>query len=168
MEENRPVTNIQFSGDDRLISTVFPIEEQLFGHRGALCMIQEAPKVFDNDHTTIDLIVESPVFLRLAPLSTSELRILYHLAKGKTTQQIASDLFRSNKTVENQISNMHKKLGTSSRGQLVQFASGRGIEKYTPDQWETIITSVRTDFDATGGANKAAKPNTDDSEPTGD
>lgn len=138
--ENRPVSNIQFNGDDRMLSTVFPIDEESFGHKGVLCLIQEAPKTYTLELGDVESIIQSPVFTKLATLSTAELRVLYYLANGNTTQEIAERLFRSIKTVENQISSIHKKVGTATRGELVNFASGRGIEKYTPEEWESIIT----------------------------
>lgn len=146
IEENRPVTNIQFTGDDRMLSMIFPIDEEAFGHKGVLCMIQEAPRGDNLKLKEIETVVQSPVFVQLAALSTAELRVLYYLARGNSTQQISEKLFRSTKTVENQISNIHRKIGTKSRGELVQFASGRGIEKYTPDEWESIITTARAEF----------------------
>ena len=146
INENRPVSNIQFNGDDRMISTIFPIDEESFGHKGVLCMIQEAPKTYTIELDEVEHIVKSPVFSKLAPLSTAELRVLYYLASGSSTQEISSQLFRSMKTIENQISSIHKKLGTSSRGELVKFASGRGIERYSPEEWESIITGSISTF----------------------
>ena len=154
IEEQRPVTNIQFNGDDRMLSIVFPIDEESFGYKGVLCMIQEAPRVLDADLDVIDTVVESPVLVRLASLSTAELRVLYYLAHGNTTQQISKSIFRSTKTIENQIASIHRKVGTATRGELVQFASGRGIEKYTPDEWEAIINSERSEYEI-------AKPESD-------
>jgi DNA-binding CsgD family transcriptional regulator len=146
INEHRPVSNIQFNGDDRMLSTVFPIDEESFGHKGVLCMIQETPKTYPIELDDVDTIIQSPVFTKLASLSTAELRVLYYLANGNTTQEISERLFRSTKTIENQISSIHKKIGTATRGELVKFASGRGIEKYTPDEWESIITAPSSIF----------------------
>jgi DNA-binding CsgD family transcriptional regulator len=147
IEERRPVTNIQFNGDSRTLSIVFPIDKESFGHSGVLCMIQEAPRVIDHDLDIIDTIIKSPVLNRLVSLSIAELRILYYLAGGNSTTQISKTLSRSAKTIENQIASIHKKVGTTTRGELVQFVCGRGIEKYTPDEWEAIINSERAQFE---------------------
>lgn len=144
METQRPIRSIQFSADDRMLSILFPINEHAFGHKGVLCMLQEDPVITDINPMEIDVIVKSAVLNQLAALTTSELRVLYHLACGRSTLEISEQLFRSNKTVENHIANIHNKIGTKSRGELVQFASGRGLKKYTPEEWEAIITNPVT------------------------
>ncbi len=144
METQKPIRSIQFSADDRMLSILFPINERAFGHKGVLCMLQEDPAITDIDPLEIDVILESPVLDKLAALSTAELRVLYHLACGRTTFEISKQLFRSTKTIENHIASIHNKIGTKSRGELVQFASGRGLKKYSPEEWEAIITNPVT------------------------
>ena len=98
IEENRPVTNIQFTGDDRMLSMIFPIDEEAFGHKGVLCMIQEAPRGDNLKLEAIETVVQSPVFVQLAALSTAELRVLYYLARGNSTQQISENRPKPSKT----------------------------------------------------------------------
>lgn len=141
LSSKKPVRSIQFSADDRMLSILFPIDEQAFGYKGVLCLIQEAPEITEMDPSEIDVMVQSPVLDRLAALSTAELRVLYHLACGRSTLEISKQLFRSTKTIENHIASIHNKIGSKSRGELVQFASGRGLKKYTPEEWEAIITN---------------------------
>lgn len=68
-------------------------------------------------------------------LTEREIEILQHLAKGKSNQQIADDLYLSERTVRTHITNILGKLGLSNRTQAVLFALREGIAsiQYTRD-----------------------------------
>ena len=72
--------------------------------------------------------------------STAEMRVMYYIARGLSTREIASELHRSERTIENHIGSIHAKLNTSSRAQLVKYAVDRGIHGFPVEHWECIIT----------------------------
>ena len=55
-------------------------------------------------------------------LTERELEVLLHLAKGKTNQEIADDLFIALKTVKTHVSNLLSKLEVQDRTQAVIYA----------------------------------------------
>lgn len=71
---------------------------------------RERMKKFENDNPTID------------NLTKSELNILRMIADGKTSKDIADELFISFKTVENHRSNISNKLGLKGAHSLLKFA----------------------------------------------
>ena len=60
---------------------------------------------------------------RLAALSPQEHRILDLLAEGKTNRQIAAEIFLSEKTVKNYVSNLLTKMGMSRRTEAAVYAA---------------------------------------------
>jgi NarL family two-component system response regulator LiaR len=60
-------------------------------------------------------------------LTEREIEILQHLAQGKSNQDIADDLFLSERTVRTHITNILGKLGLSNRTQAVLYALSEGI-----------------------------------------
>jgi NarL family two-component system response regulator LiaR len=68
-------------------------------------------------------------------LTEREIEILQHLAQGKSNQNIADDLFLSERTVRTHITNILGKLGLSNRTQAVLYALREGIAHipYTRD-----------------------------------
>lgn len=78
--------------------------------------------------------VMSKVLRLLRPAPTSgdaltrrELDVLRSLAEGRTTQQIAAELFVSHNTVRNHISSLIRKLGAHSRLEAVSTAARTGL-----------------------------------------
>lgn len=71
---------------------------------------RERMKKFENDNPTLD------------NLTKSELNILRMIAEGKTSKDIADELFISFKTVENHRSNISNKLGLKGAHSLLKFA----------------------------------------------
>ena len=58
-------------------------------------------------------------------LSAQEQRILEHIAEGKTNRQIATEMYLSEKTVKNYVSNLLTKLGMHRRTEAAVFAVKR-------------------------------------------
>lgn len=58
-------------------------------------------------------------------LTKRELEILQHLSQGKTSTQIAEQLFRSPKTIRNHIENIYKKLQAHSKVEAIEEARKR-------------------------------------------
>ena len=63
----------------------------------------------------------------LAGLTRRELEVLQLVARGHTNQETADRLFVSVKTIETHRANIMRKLGVSSRAQLVRFALDNGL-----------------------------------------
>jgi NarL family two-component system response regulator LiaR len=55
-------------------------------------------------------------------LTASERKILSLIGKGKSSKEIAEELFISSKTVENHRSNICKKLGITGNSALLKYA----------------------------------------------
>ncbi len=64
---------------------------------------------------------------RLASLSAREVEILHLIGKGLSRAQVAAELSRSAKTIDRHQERMTKKLGLSSRTDLVRFAIREGL-----------------------------------------
>ncbi len=65
-----------------------------------------------------------------ANLSERELDVLNLIAQGKTNADIAKDLFLSEKTIRNYISNIFMKLGVTNRVEAALFAVNNRIQDY--------------------------------------
>jgi NarL family two-component system response regulator LiaR len=68
-------------------------------------------------------------------LTEREVEILQHMALGQTNQEIADELFLSERTVRTHVTNILAKLGLSNRTQAVLYALREGIAHidYTKD-----------------------------------
>ncbi|MHB1128036.1 MAG: response regulator transcription factor [Bacillota bacterium] len=58
----------------------------------------------------------------LEQLTSQEKKVLTLIAEAKTNQEIADELFLSEKTVRNYVSNIFKKLDFANRSQAVVYA----------------------------------------------
>lgn len=61
-------------------------------------------------------------------LSTREREVLQHVARGHTYKAIGAELFISQKTVENHVRNILKKLHLNRKQELIRYALEKGIE----------------------------------------
>jgi len=69
----------------------------------------------------------------LTRLTLREQEVLEHLTIGKSVKEIAEDLGRSPHTVHDHVKSLHRKLGASSRGELIARALGRlGVDLPAP------------------------------------
>jgi DNA-binding NarL/FixJ family response regulator len=138
-QTGRPQAYYQFGADKRLLCRAFPCDESSFGQPVVLVMVQEAPMGTRLESDERLPVLSTPCLDELSALSPSELRALYHLAKGLSTADIAERLCRATKTVEKHIESIHRKLGTSSRAEIVRLATERGLQAFETDEWEAII-----------------------------
>lgn len=136
-------SHYQFSADMRVLSTIFPLDEEAFGHKGVLAVIKDAPVNVRLNTDEEIRVLSSPHLGKLGALSQRELEVLHYLAKGIKTSRIAEDLHRAVKTVENHINSIHTKLGTTSRAELVRYTSERGIQSFTDEEWMNIVRGAR-------------------------
>jgi DNA-binding NarL/FixJ family response regulator len=62
-------------------------------------------------------------------LTRAELRVLQRVAAGKTTGEIADELFVAEKTVKNHLANIYRKLGVKNRSHAVSEGYRQGLLK---------------------------------------
>jgi DNA-binding NarL/FixJ family response regulator len=65
-------------------------------------------------------------------LTDQEIRILSHLAEGKTNKDIAKNIFLSEKTVRNYVSSILSKLSLSTRAEAAAFAVKHNVNDHLP------------------------------------
>lgn len=130
---------VQFGADRRLVCRVVPIDRVAFGYTGALCMIMEAPLIAPRSESETLRVLKFPHLSVLSVLTNAELRTLYDLACGNSNTMTAERQFRSVRTIENHVEAIHRKLGTPTRSALVRFATERGVQGFTADEWDTIV-----------------------------
>ncbi len=137
-------SHYQFSADARVLCTVFPLDEEAFGHRGIFAVVKDAPvntRLCDCHDIEV---LSTPNLLQLGVLSSRELEILHYVATGMSTHEIAELVCRADKTVEHHVNSIHGKLGTHSRAQLVRYASERGIQSFSAMEWTSIVRGARS------------------------
>jgi len=65
-----------------------------------------------------------------AGLTEQELRVLAHVAEGKTNREIADALFLGEGTVRNYVSNILKKLGLNNRAEAAAYAVEHNLKEF--------------------------------------
>jgi DNA-binding CsgD family transcriptional regulator len=143
MESGVVQSHFRLMDDTRVISTVYPLDESAFGHKGVFILVQDA-SVHSKFLEGYDIpMIASSNLYKLEPLTARELEVLHHVASGLSTRQIADRLHRAEKTVEHHINAIHSKLDTSSRAQLVRWASERGIQSFSEVEWSELVMGVQ-------------------------
>lgn len=69
----------------------------------------------------------------LAVLTDQERKILSHIAEGKTNKEIAEEVFLSDKTVKNYVSNILSKLNLRRRSEAAAFLAERRTKGQDPE-----------------------------------
>ena len=98
----------------------------------ALDTIVEAIRAASRGETWLSKRVQEKVVRRAigkeeAPLTERELEVLRLMAKGWSNRQIAKQLFISEGTVKNHVTNIYAKLGVHSRAEAVAWAWQQGL-----------------------------------------
>lgn len=112
---------------------VFPLDVAAFGARGVFLIASQLLPTEPSSHAA-----PSPDLGDLSHLSRRELEVLYWLAQGLDSHEIAAKIARSSHTVQDHIKSLHAKLRVSTRGELVALAVSRGIPAFTPQTWQRI------------------------------
>lgn len=144
MESGVTKSHYQLSADARVLCTIFPLDEEAFGHRGIFAVVKDAPVNTRLCECHDIEVLSTPNLLQLGILSPRELEILHYVATGMSTHEIADLVCRADKTVEHHVNSIHGKLGTHSRAQLVRFASERGIQSFSAMEWTSIVRGARS------------------------
>jgi DNA-binding CsgD family transcriptional regulator len=137
--QQQPAYTHQLWLDRHLYCSILPVNEVLFGYKGVLVMIQQAPPQEWILHQGPIHCFESSSLKELATLSRCELRVLFHLTQNQKNRDIAKAMHRAIKTVENHISSIFRKLRFCSRGEIIAFAVARGIDQFSTNEWESIV-----------------------------
>lgn len=143
MQSLQPRSHLQVSADRRMICTVYPLDEQAFGHKGVFAVIANASADLTASISGEIPVLSSPHLELLGALSNRELEVLHYIARGLSTADIAAKLSRSSKTVEKQVNSIHSKLDTHSRAELVRFATERGIQLFSEQEWIQIVEGAK-------------------------
>jgi DNA-binding NarL/FixJ family response regulator len=64
-----------------------------------------------------------------AQLTENEQKILHHIAEGKTNREIAAEIYLSDKTVKNYVSNILSKLNMKRRSEAAAYIARRDSQK---------------------------------------
>ncbi len=152
LETGQPQHIAMFGGGRRIEATILPLDEEAFGHGGVVALMRHASNA--SSHTST---LQTPrIFTNsdLAVLSRRELEVLHLVARGMSNAEIAKRIHRAEKTIHHHIGALHKALGTTSRGELIKEAAGRGIAAFTEEEWAGIIEgemAMRRAYKAEGG-----------------
>ena len=144
MDTNEPQHHFRLINDSRVLCTILPLDEQAFGHRGVFVIVHDAPNDSMLNPEHVIPVLSTPNLCQLNTLTRRELEVLHLVASGMSTHQISERICRANKTIEHHINAIHGKLGTTSRAQLVRFASERGIQSFSDEEWASIVTGAQT------------------------
>lgn len=154
METGTSEVFYQFGADRRLLCTIAPLNVSEFGHNGVLGLVQDAPlAVYFRDNERIRTL-ETPSLDLLGVLTPRELELLHTIALGESTEDAANSLFRSVKTIEGHLTSIHRKLGTTSRPELVRYLVERGVSAFSREEWATLVEGASR----VKKARKAAQP----------
>lgn len=145
-----PQRLLQFGADRRLLCVLLPLDATSFGHAGLLALAQEAPASATLDPGSLPML-STPCLDDLAALTLRELELLYWVARGLASAEIASQVYRSARTIDKHLEAIHRKLGTGSRAELVRFAVERGVQGFAPEEWRRIVEGA-------GRVRRAARP----------
>jgi len=101
--------------------------------REAILLLAQGKSVLSPDvtATVLKALARGQPASSTGPLSDRELEVLYCLAQGQTTTQIASNLFISENTVKTHIRHILEKLESSNRTEAVSKAIQMGLIQRT-------------------------------------
>ena len=147
-EDGHMVAYQQLWEGARWITLVWPLDEQEFNQPGYFVMITRLGSVHEGMSgalwsSSLELVKSPHLGEELGKLSTRELEVFYWLATGLTQAEVAAMLHRSPKTIATHAENLHRKMGFTSRAELVRYAVERGIVHFTGEEWTELIEGKR-------------------------
>lgn len=141
LTEGRMVSFYQLWHGARWHTRVWPLDPKAFGHEGFFIIMSKSVDPSPTEATQPVILTRASHLGDLEVLSKRELEVLYYLACGLTVNQIASELFRSPKTIGRHTENIHRKMGYTSRAELVQDATRRGLVAFTSEEWTDLVNT---------------------------
>ncbi len=138
--EVRVIFLTAFPDDENLLEAIEAGADGYVLKRVGSAELLEALEKVRRGENVLDSSLMPQVFARLrevrrkerqsafANLTERELQILALIARGKSNREIAEELFLSEKTVRNYVSQILGKLGLSSRAEAAVYAVRHGIE----------------------------------------
>lgn len=146
LEEGRTVAYQQMWKGVRWLTRVWPLDPEAFGHPGYFVvmnvMTAPLPPEERPDHAV--QFIRTADLGDLSVLTPRELEVFYYLAAGMTVSDTADSLFRSEKTIGRHVENIHRKMGYTSRAELVRDAVERGLVAFTGQEWLALTDPKRT------------------------
>ena len=141
LEQGVMVAYQQMWVGQRWLTRVWPLDPNAFGHEGYFVILTKLnePIPIARDGTESVRFVRSADLGDLAILSPRELEIYYYLAAGMTVNDIAGAVHRSEKTIGRHVENIHRKMGYSSRAELVRDAVQRGLIAFSGREWLRLV-----------------------------
>ncbi|MCC5823625.1 MAG: LuxR C-terminal-related transcriptional regulator [Phycisphaerales bacterium] len=139
--EGRMASYYQFWCGVRWHTRVWPLDPSAFGRPGLFILMHKSVDPPEPSRDREQPVILSPVndLGELSVLTRRELEVLYFLASGMTVNEIASELFRSPKTIGRHAENIHRKMGYASRSELVLDATRRGLVAFTSEEWANLV-----------------------------
>jgi DNA-binding CsgD family transcriptional regulator len=159
LETGKPLAYIQLWNGVRSLTHVYPMQaDDTLGHRGFFVMIEPlvlpATDAREFDHLPHARI---PHLGELALLSRRQLEVLRLGAEGLTVEEMARELHRSDKTIDNHLRELYRQLRIHNRAQLTRFAAEHGILAFTREQWFALVAAADLH-----PANRARNPHLND------
>lgn len=124
----------------RRLTRVWTLDPDAFDHPGYFVMIKTLTDPLPEPNGPDDAVqfVRTADLGDLSVLSPRELEVFYYLAAGMTVSDTAEALFRSEKTIGRHVESIHKKMGYTSRAELVRDAVQRGLIHFSGRQWSAM------------------------------
>lgn len=159
LRTQQPVRYIQVWAGVRSLTHVHPLSEtDVFGKRGWFVTIEPLVLPSENEDDFKDVPRSKiPHLGHLASLSRRQLEVLRLAAEGLTVDEMAKELHRSDKTVDNHLRELYKHLDAHNRAQVTRFAAEHGILAFGRQEWFDLVAAA--DLHA---ANRARNPNIND------
>lgn len=144
LQTGQPLRYLQVWAGVRSLTHVHPLaESDVFGTRGWFITIEPlvlpAENQDDFKHVPRSKI---PHLGPLAILSRRQLEVLRLAAEGLTVDEMAKELHRSDKTVDNHLRELYKHLDAHNRAQVTRFAAEHGILAFARQEWFDLIAAA--------------------------
>ncbi len=159
LQTQQPLRYLQVWAGVRSLTHVHPLlETDIFGKRGWFITIEPLvlPAASEDDFKDVPRS-RVPHLGDLALLSRRQLEVLRLAAEGLTVDEMAAELHRSDKTVDNHLRELYKHLNMHNRAQVTRFAAEHGILAFGRQEWFELVAAAELN-----PANRARNPNMSD------